>query len=143
VPTKVKLNAFIGKKEQPSDAELTTALGPAKEAWQQLLSELAHESGITTTEWKSYSIKWGWSLRVKRGKRTIIWLSPFDDCFEVTFIFGAKAMTVLGQSKLPKRILTLLSEAKRYPEGTALRLQVRKPQQISVLKKLVAIKVAN
>ena len=78
-----------------------------------------------------------------RGKRTILWLSPFEDCFGVTFIFGAKAMTALEQCNLPKRIIKILSEAPKYPEGTGVRLQVKTARDISVLKKLVAIKVAN
>ncbi|HSB28065.1 MAG TPA: DUF3788 domain-containing protein [Pyrinomonadaceae bacterium] len=143
MPTQVAANAFIGKKEQPTEAELTTALGPAKQAWQKLLSELAQEYRTMTTEWKSHSIKWGWTLRVMRGKRTILWLSPHEGCFGVAFIFGGKAMTALEQCKLPKRIIKAISEAKKYPEGTGVRLEVKKAQEVSVLKKLVAIKVAN
>jgi hypothetical protein len=80
---------------------------------------------------------------VKRGKRTILWLSPHEGCFGVVFIFGAKAMTALQQCKLPKRVIKILSEAKKYPEGTGVRLEVKTAKELSVLKKLVAVKVAN
>jgi hypothetical protein len=36
----VSPNAFIGKAKKPTDAELATALGPAKAVWDQLLAEL-------------------------------------------------------------------------------------------------------
>lgn len=142
-PTQVATNAFIGKKEQPTEDELTIALGPAKQVWDRLLHELAQEYGVLIPEWKCYSVKSGWALRVKRGKRTIVWLSPREGCFRVLLIFGAKAMTAVEQCKLPKRIIKALSEANKYPEGTGVGLEVKTTQEISVLKKLVAIKVAN
>ena len=70
-------NAFIGKKTEPTDAELTNALGSAKAVWDQLLTELAGEHGLDIREWKCHSPKWGWSLRVKLKQRTIVWLSPW------------------------------------------------------------------
>lgn len=142
VPTQVVTNAFIGKTEEPSDAELATALGPAKDAWDQLLGALAQDYGVTK-EWKCYSVRWGWSMRVKRGKRTIVWLSPRAGCFEVLFILGVKAMSAVGQCKLPKSVMKALGEAKKYPEGTGVRLELKKVQEISAIKKMVAIKLAN
>jgi len=142
-PAQVVANAFIGKKEEPTEDQLATALGPAKEVWDQFLADLAQEYGVTIHEWKCHSVKWGWSLRVKRGKRTIVWLSPREGCFGVFFIFGAKAMSAVQQCKLPKRVVEALSEARKYPEGTGVRLEVKTPQEISALKKLAAIKLAN
>lgn len=136
-------NAFIGKMEQPAEGELTTALGPAKEVWDRLLAGLAEEHGVNIREWKCHSPKWGWVLRVKLKKRTIVWLSPCSSSIEVLFIFGSKAMAALQQCQLPKRIVKALSEAPKYPEGTGLRLRVRRPQGIAALRKLAAIKIAN
>jgi len=34
-------NAFIGKMDRPTDAELGKALGPAKPAWDELIADLA------------------------------------------------------------------------------------------------------
>ncbi len=136
-------NAFVGKKEQPTDAELATALGPAKAVWDTLLSELAEGSGVDGYEWKSYSVKYGWSLRVKRGKRTIVWLSPRTGSFEVLFILGAKAVSAVQQGEFAKSILEALEDAPKYPEGTGLRLQVKSARPIGALKKLAALKIDN
>ena len=82
-------NAFVGKTTRPSDSDLEKALGRAKLLWDQLVAELASEHDVTTREWKSYSAKYGWSLRLKRGKRTIVWLVPNAGVFEVAFICGS------------------------------------------------------
>ena len=85
-------NAFIGKTKQPTDGELAAALGPARAAWDQLLADLAREFGVNVHEWNSYSPKAGWSLRVKRKARTIIWLGPRAGSFIAAFVLGDKAM---------------------------------------------------
>jgi len=137
------VNAFINKPEPPSDADVAAALGPAKAAWDQFLAGLAEELGVDVHEWKCHSLKWGWSLRVKRKARTIVWLSPCGSGFNVAFILGDKAVRAARQSTLPKRIVEALDAAPKYPEGTGVRLHVKTSREIGALKKLAAIKLAN
>jgi len=136
-------NAFINKPAPPTDAELTAALGPAKAAWDQLLSDLAQELDVNVHEWKCHSPKWGWALRVKRKARTIVWLSPCESGFNVLFILGDKAVRTARQTKLPQRIVEALDAAPKYPEGTGVRLHVKTSREFGTLKKLAAIKLAN
>ena len=136
-------NAFIGAMDQPVDVALSTALGPAKLAWDRLLSRLEVELGAGVLEWKCHSPKWGWSLRVIRKKRTIVWLSPARDVFEVLFILGDRAMAAARQARLPQRIVRAIDTAPKYPEGTGVRLAVKSPRDVGGLMKLAAIKVAN
>jgi len=136
-------NAFIGKAQKPTDAELAAALGPAKATWDQLLAELAQEHGVNIHEWKCYSPKWGWSLRAKRKARTIIWLSPSESCFTVLFILGGKAMQAARQSRLSQRVVKAMNDAPKYPEGTGVRLRVKSSRDIATLKKLALIKLEN
>ena len=48
-----------------------------------------------------------------------------------------------GEHALPKHVLQLLDEAPLYPEGTSLRLVVRSVRDLTTMRKLVAIKLAN
>ena len=59
------LNAFVGKSEKPTQAELSSALGTSSKIWDQFVDWLAKEQGVAVQEWKSYSPKYGWSLRLK------------------------------------------------------------------------------
>lgn len=135
-------NAFIGKTKQPTAAELAAELGPAQLVWDQLLADLAKD-GVDLQEWNSYSPKAGWSLKVKRGKRVILYLVPCQGCFRVAFILGDRAVLAARQSKLPARAIHLLDEAKRYPEGTAVRMDVKKSGDIALIKQLARIKLEN
>ena len=136
-------NAFIGKPKKPTDDELSVVLGAAKPLWDQLLVELAdqHDTGIH--EWNSYSLKAGWSLKVKRGTRTILYLSPYRGGFRASFALGDKAVKAAFQSDLPVRVLKLIREAKRYAEGTAVRIDVKTGQDVPIIKKLAELKLEN
>ena len=50
-------NAFAGKVQPPTEAELAAALGAAKPVWDQLLADLAQAIGAEVREWNSYSPK--------------------------------------------------------------------------------------
>jgi hypothetical protein len=136
-------NAFIGKTKQPTDGELTAALGPAQATWDQLLADLEREFGVNVREWNSYSPKAGWSLRVKRKARTIVWLGPRAGAFIAAFVLGDQAMRAAHASKLPQRIVKIINAAPKYPEGTGVRIAVKTQKDLAAVKTLAAIKLAN
>ena len=137
-------NAFIGKRETPTDDDLAAELGrSAKGLWDRLLAGLAEQHNIVTREWHSYSPKAGWSLRLKRDKRTILYLSPCRGCFRASFALGGKAVEAARASGLPPSVIRIIDSAKRYAEGTGVRIDVNGPADIAVVEKLAAIKLAN
>jgi hypothetical protein len=136
-------NAFIDKPKKPTAAELTAALGAAKALWDGLLAGLADELKLTVQEWNSYSPKAGWSLRLKLKARNIVYLTPCQGCFHVSFVLGDKAVAAARQSGLPQSVIKIINEAKRYAEGTGIRLEMKKPKDIEIVKQLAAIKLAH
>lgn len=136
-------NAFINHPSPPAEADLTAALGAAAPIWDAFLLALSGAGIADTRVWKSHSAKWGWSLRVLKKKRTIVWLSPGRGGFDVLFILGERAVAAARSSKLPRHVLAALNAAPKYPEGTGLRLTVKSPRDLPALRKLAAIKAAN
>jgi hypothetical protein len=136
-------NAFIGKPQKPTDAELGAALGTAKALWDRLLAGLADEHSLTVQEWNSYSRKAGWSLRLKLKERNILYLAPCQGCFFVSFALGDKAVQAARQSGLPQSVVKIINEAKRYAEGTAVRIEIKNAKDIETVTKLAGIKLAH
>ena len=136
-------NAFIDKAEEPTDADVAEALGPAKTLWDRLLADLAEECNLVVQEWNSSSRKAGWALRLKRQKRNIVYLSPCRGSFRVSFALGDKAVQAARQSGLPQTVIRIIDEAKQYPEGTAVRIDVKGAKDIAAVKKLTTIKLEN
>lgn len=137
------LNAFINKPRKPSDSELADALGPSKALWDRIIG-VAREMGVVDQEWKSYSPKYGWTLRLKQKKRTILYLSPAAGSFLASLILGDRAMAAARQSGLPKTKMKVFAEVTRYPEGTAVRIDVKKKKhEVGMIKKLMTVKLAS
>jgi hypothetical protein len=136
-------NAFIGKPHPPTDDELTDTLGLAKALWDQLLAGLATEHQLTVQEWNSYSPKAGWSLRLKRKERNILYLGPCQGAFRVALVLGDKAVAAARKSDLPQSVVKNINKAKRYPEGTAIRFEPVNSKDIKPILTLAGIKLAN
>ena len=139
----MKPNAFIGESRPPAEKQLADALGPAKSTWDRLLAGLADEHNLTVQEWNSYSRKAGWSLRLKFKDRNILYLTPCRGSFFVSFALGDKAVEAARQSRLPQSVIKTINEARRYAEGTGIRMEMKKPKDIEIAKQLAAIKLAH
>ncbi len=137
-------NAFLGKPERPSDAEVAAALGQTAELWNEFIQWMANEEGVKEQEWKGIVVKkYGWSLRLKSGKRNIVYLGPGSGCFMVSFVLSDKALKAAKGAHLPKAVADALDSAPRYPEGNGLRFIVHRSGDLAALRKIAAIKVAN
>jgi hypothetical protein len=134
------VNAFIGKPKPPTEAELSAELGASKALWDHLVNDLAAEHKLAQ-EWNSYSKKAGWSLRMKRGDRNIVYLSPSRGCFRASFALGDKAVKAALASALPPSVIKIIKQAKRYAEGTAVRIEVTSVADVETVEKLAAIKL--
>ena len=133
-------NAFIGAAKQPTEKELATKLGGAKLLWDELLAGLTQCDGA---EWGSSSKKMGWSLRIKRKDRIIVYLAPSEGCFLASFALGDKAMQAARATMFPAAVMKVLKEAKRYAEGSGVRIEVHSSADVNSVLKLAKIKVEN
>ncbi len=142
-PKAVVANAFLGKSKPPTQAEVTKALGTAQPLWQQLLALLADDLQLTQTEWGSSSPKTGWSLRLKNGDRIIVYLSPMQGSFRASFALGEKAVRTALADDLPAAAAKLIRTAKKYAEGTAVRIDVLTKEDVVTTRKIAEAKLKN
>ena len=63
--------------------------------------------------------------------------------FQITFVFGDKAVRAVESSDLPDAIKTELRDARKYEEGSGLRIDVKSAKDVKNVQKLVEIKVKN
>jgi hypothetical protein len=142
----VVLNAFIGRLTAPDDAALAAVLkAKALRLWSELIATLEKEQLVTSWEWYSYSPKKaGWSLRMKRGKRTIVYLSPMEGGgFCASFVLGKAALKAAEDAGLPDRAVEILKDAPKYPEGTGVRLDVAAKEDLATVLTFARSKVAH
>lgn len=134
---------FADKASIPDEQSLAEALGRSSNYWNQLKRFLSTEYAPLSEEWKFYSYKSGWSLKVMRKKRTILYMIPCKKHFWVTFVLGDKAKEVALKAALPASVLEVIRSAKKYMEGTGFSVEVRVRDDLATVEKLAAIKMAN
>ena len=137
------LSAFDDKERLPSERELTTTLGSSAQLWLDLKVHLTEEYAPLAELWGFTGPKWGWSLRMVSGKRTVLYLTPCEGYFYVGFAYGEKAATAAMESDLPALVKEIIDGAKKFAEGRAIRMEVRGPEEVESVKKMATIKMAN
>jgi hypothetical protein len=122
---------------------LAGTLKGSKVHWDKIRGCVSDTCGGASEEWKYYSKKAGWSLVIKSGGRTILYLIPLDSCFKANFVFGEKAVAAAMAAGLPEPIVSLISEAKEYAEGRSFMFDVISEADASIVFKLIDIKNRN
>ena len=135
-------NAFAGSRTRPTRTQLSEALGGAIERWDEFVAQATSAFGLKP-EWNSFSPKYGWSLRLKKKDRNIVYLSPERGRFMTAFILGGRAVAAVRAGGLPEWVREMLDQAPRYPEGTGLRIPVTETTDLGALLDLVRIKLEH
>ncbi len=136
-------SAFMEKSVMPDNAMLKEALGPAYKHWEEIRTKLEKDYGPLKDEWKFYSAKWGWSMKLMMKKRNLFFFGPREKYFLVGFVFGDKAVAAVEESALPKEMIEELKNAKKYMEGRVLQFDVKTKEDVKHVLELVRVKVEN
>jgi hypothetical protein len=134
---------FPDKAKKPTVTDLKNALGITVDMWMNLRDFIVKKYPAAFEEWNCAGAKYGWSFRIKDKKRAIIYLLPRDNYFKVAFVFGEKATQQILGSKISEEIKSELMNAKKYAEGRGIRLDVKDKSNLSDIKELIEIKLAN
>jgi hypothetical protein len=142
-PGDMKTDFLFDKTTEPDERKVIELLADKALLWIKLKTFLIENVGPVREEWKFYSAKYGWTMKVLLGKRNLFFMKPGQTTFLVGFVFGDKAVSEVEKSDLPENIKTELSEAKKYMEGRGLQVVVKTAYDLETVIKLVAIKVKN
>ena len=139
----MKMSYFTDLTKTSTADELKIALGHRFSLWMEIRDFVIGKYPFAAEEWHVAVKKIGWGSRIKDKKRAIVYLSPKDGWFIVTFVFGQKDNDEIMASEINADIKTELMNSKVYMEGRVVRIEVREPNLITDIKKLVLIKPTN
>jgi hypothetical protein len=137
------LSVFDDKSTAPRDGDVAEALGRTSKLWDELISHLSSQYDPLTADWGFSGKQWGWAMRLKHKKRTILYLTPCKRHFLVGFALGEKAVRAAHEGGLPAAALGCIDSAPKYAEGRGVRMAVRNKKDLSAVQKLATIKMAN
>lgn len=75
-------SAFDDRDLKPPDSDLATVLGDSQDLWTELQSRIEEQFQPLSVDWTFAGKKWGWSLRLKRKKRAVLYMTPRSGYFQ-------------------------------------------------------------
>jgi hypothetical protein len=137
------ISAFDDKGTPPGTRALNETLGRTGTLWARLCDDLEGEYGPLLREWNYWGKSHGWSMRLKRKKRAIVYMTPCRSHFLASFALGEKACAAARAAGAPAAVLKLIDAAPKFVEGRGVRVEVRSKRDIEVVEALAAIKMAH
>ncbi len=135
-------SVFSNKEIVPGDQDLSIELKDTYDLWNSIRESIRKKNPDSVEEWKYSGKKFGWSFRVNDKKRVIVYLLPREAYFKVAFVFGQKATDEIINSSISDAIKHELLSAKVFAEGRGIRIEVREPEILNDIMRLIEIKVA-
>jgi hypothetical protein len=137
------ISAFDDKANPPGARALLNALGRTGGLWTRLRDDLEAEYGPLIEEWNYWGKSHGWSMRLKRKKRAIVYMTPCRSHFVASLALGEKACAAARDEGAAGAVLKLIDAAPKYPEGRGIRVPVRSTRDVVIVEALAALKVAH
>ena len=136
------LSALDDKSVEPVASDVARVLGPSEDLWYELIARMEASYGPLTEAWGFSGAKYGWSLRLKQKKRTILYLIPQSDTFLVGIVLGDRALSLLRRDDLSPEVLHAIDEAPRYGEGTGFRIPVAQAADCTDIEIVIEAKMS-
>lgn len=137
------MSFFDDESQRPEEGTLRAALGGSSALWEEIRAFTTSHWPPIVEEWAFSSKKAGWSVRLRRRERILLYLIPQHGQFLVGFVLGDRAVEAARQAELPEAVLEQINSARRYAEGTGFRLTVRTPEDLQAVQRLATIKMAG
>jgi hypothetical protein len=140
----VALSAFDDPAHPPTADELETMLGPAAPLWTELVADVRRRAGSIDETWGFSGAKYGWSMRLVRGTRNLLYLTPQAGVLLVAAALGERAISTAEAAGLASaRTIEVARAAPKYAEGRGVRLPVTSGEDLEVAKELARIKLGR
>jgi hypothetical protein len=136
------LSILEDKDRPPASSDVARALGKSARLWTRLVDHIGERYPPITPLWHHGGVKFGWSLRLKRGERILLYLTPQRGYFMVGVVLGDQAVQALEKQTLPATIRAAIAGARRFAEGTGVRLTVTTTEDLRAVEDIAAAKMA-
>ena len=135
---------MIDGDTEPSEKDIINFIGrkSAVLAWNNLVDYLSSHYSLHAKEIQFGGQKYGWSLRYRRGGKTLCTLHPEDGGFTILIVFGKKEVEkfTIHQNEFLKELVTLFHETKQLHDGKWLWIRIRDSDLLDDIKRILAFK---
>lgn len=137
----ISIGAFTDKNHQPTQDEITEAIGSRLPAWQELVQFIRHTYPSDEDFRFLYGKRYGWALRFRIRGQLLTSLYPAEGGFTVQINLSQAAIEQTYQMELGGNVQSVIARAHPYPEGRWLFIPVRSADDIRDIHRLLALRV--
>ena len=130
------------KARKPTEEEMVSFIGEqAKEAWLEIRRFIEDRYDLVP-ETVFYGAKYGWTIRYRKGGRTLCSLFPEKGGFTVLIVLGKKESekALSMRDELSSKIRKLLGDTRQLHDGRWLWIRLLTTSDTDDIKKLLQIK---
>ena len=131
---------MLDEYHEPNEEEIITTIGRGQ-LWQDLRNYI-DQSYDFSPEMVFYGKKYGWTIRYRKGGKTLISLFPEYGAFTALIVLGKKEIEkVMGVfKKISPSTRALYENSKYLHDGKWLWIRVHKPSHVEDVKRLLLVK---
>ena len=137
------MHALVENPQPRGRQDLALLLGPTAHLWTELQEAIGAEFAPVTERWVYGGAEYGWSCRLERGKKGILYMFPDAGHFRAGMALSDAAREAALGSDLPPAIREGLAAATKAMEGCPVRLAVRTADDMALVLELAKIKLAH
>jgi hypothetical protein len=131
---------FSDKEVKPTESLIFSIIKEKEDLWHALMNHLQENYPGSSGDWHYYNDGKQWLFKEVQKKKTLFWLSLFEETFRITFYFGDKAQPLIDNSELPDPIKNEFRNGKKYGSIRAVTVIINDESDILNVQRLLAIK---
>ena len=124
----------------PSDKVLKDALGDVHIVLESFLGTIRNEEYHLSIDWRYYNDGKAWLGKVQHKKKTVLWLSVWEDFFKVSFFFTEKHLEAIAALDISETIKEEFSITKPVVRLIPMIIDVTNENQLNDLLTVVRFK---
>jgi hypothetical protein len=129
--------------EYPSEDVLARCLGKAKPVWDAFTARLATDFSDATLEWHYYKDGKSWLGKLVRKKKTVCWISIWDQFFKTTFYLTAKSNQDIERLPISRALKTAYRADTPSGKLKPITIEARAPKALDDVFTLVKFKTGS
>ena len=132
---------LLDKNIKPSDADILDTIGDRSDLWMHLHEFIDNHYDLSK-ELIFYSRNYGWTVRYRKGKKTLISCFPEHGAFSVLLILGGAEAAKVDQvrKELNDNFLSVFDETKQLHDGKWMWIRILNPEDLNSVISVIKIK---
>jgi len=124
----------------PSSEVLQDALGKAFDVWVEMENRVTQSEFSLTFEWNYYRDGKSWLCKVCHKKKTVFWISVWDEGFKTSFFFLERHLASIAELDISEQIKEDFCRMKPIGKLLPMVISIDRQEQLADLLKIVKFK---